>query len=82
MIRPTSVEVAPLIAAYYRKHGNEAGGNCHGVLDDGNLGDDSVWFCGSECAAAGDLDGCRIMFLFLGMRKTARLKAIQKAKAL
>ena len=78
--RPEAPAVARLIAAYYAKPGNEAGGPyCHVVLDDGNIGDDFVRSTLADCEASGDADGTALMQLFSQMKQTGRRKAIALA---
>lgn len=77
--RPAAQDVAKQIAAYYAKPGNGAGGHCHIVLDDENIRDDHVQWCLERCEQEADPDGASIMRIFLGMKRTARLKAIRLA---
>lgn len=72
--RPKVPDVAPLVAAYYRKPENGAGGHCHVVLDDGNTDNGCIDFCLAECERAGDDDGARIMRLMRQMSQTQRRK--------
>lgn len=72
-------ELSYLINEYYRIPGNEAGGNCHIVLDDKNINNSSIEFCKLECIKNNDIYGEIIMNHFLTLRKTARLKAINMA---
>ncbi len=65
--RPKCPEVAALIRAYYEKPGNGAGGNCHLVLDDGNLENGFIEICLEQCKADGDEDGEAIMAKMLQM---------------
>ena len=76
--RPTARDVRARIVAYYRKPGNEAGGYCHVVLDDGNLGDNSIRYCLGACELEMDTDGFEIMRLMLLLSKTQRRVAIEK----
>lgn len=77
--RPMAPDVAKSIAAYYAKPGNGAGGHCHIVLDDENIRDDHVQWCLDRCEQEQDVDGVSLMQTFLGMKRTARLKAIRLA---
>lgn len=72
--RPTVPEVRALVAAYYEKPGNGAGGKCHIVLDDGNLEDLALSYCVLRCLEEKDLDGFVIMSKMLQMTKTQRRK--------
>lgn len=78
-MRPTAPDVAKQIAAYYAKPGNGAAGHCHIVLDDENIRDDHVQWCLERCEQEGDADGASLMRTFLGMKRTARIKAIRLA---
>ena len=79
MTRPEAPAVARMIAAYYAKPGNEVGGSCHIVLDDDNVGDDSVAFCLTNCEERADEDGAALMRLFAQMKPTGRRRAISLA---
>ena len=70
--RPTVNEVLPLVRAYYAKPGNEVGGHCHIVLDDGNVADDDLEFCLHGCEVMQDEDGAALMRLMLQMTQTQR----------
>ena len=70
--RPKVPEVSVLVRAYYAKPGNEAGGNCHVALDDGNLDNGGLRFCLAECEYYGDKDGAEIMRLMLQMSRSQR----------
>ena len=70
--RPTVPEVLPLVRAYYAKPGNEAGGNLHIVLDDGNVEDSSIRFCVEGSVREMDLDGVSLCQKLLAMSKTQR----------
>lgn len=70
--RPTVPEVLPIARAYYAK--NPAGGSLHIVLDDGNVGDDSVEFCEKVATEEGDADGVELARLLRRMSKTQRHK--------
>lgn len=80
--RPEAPAVAKLIAAYCAKPGNEAGGNCHVVLDDRNIEDDFVRSALGRCEEAGDEDGAAIMRLFAQMKRTGRGRTIDLAHVL
>jgi hypothetical protein len=71
-IRPRVPEVLTLVQKYYSKNGNEAGGNCHIALDDGNLSDRSLQFCVERCQESSDWDGKHIMELMLLMTRSQR----------
>lgn len=60
------------IVAYYKVPGNEAGGGCHVVLDDGNVDDDDLRFCIDECEADGDWLGVAIMRAMLALPVSER----------
>jgi hypothetical protein len=68
--KPTQPEVRPLIAVLYRYH--RAGGALHIVLDDGNIGDDSVRFCIDGAREDGDRFGELLASVLLKMSKTQR----------
>lgn len=70
-----------MVHEYYAKPGNEAGGYLHVVLDDGNLGDDSIRFCRGECAKAGDAAGVRLANVLLEMSKSQRQRLYGSKRA-
>lgn len=70
--RPKVPEVRALVEAYYDKPGNATGGNCHIVLDDGNLKTQHIVWALERCEAAGDKDGAEIMRLMLRMTPSQR----------
>ena len=70
--RPKVPEVRALVEEYYEKPGNGAGGNCHVVLDDGNLKTRFIAATLEDCEAAGDADGAKIMRLMLQMTPSQR----------
>jgi hypothetical protein len=72
--RPTVPEVAPLVRAYNAKPGNGAGGSLHVVLDDGNIGDESIRFAIERAVVNGDEDGAALGRILLRMSKTGRKK--------
>jgi len=45
---------------YYQLPGNEAGGNLHLVLSDGNCGDSAMWVCIKKCVEESDAMGLYI----------------------
>jgi len=75
-------ELANRIAEYYKKEGNGCGGNCHLVLDDGNLEDSDIQFCKGYCACAEDSDGLSIMRDMLSMNPEERQKVYDMASVL
>lgn len=75
-------ELANRIAEYYKKEGNGVGGNCHLVLDDGNLEDSDIQFCKGYCAKADDTDGLYIMREMLSMSLEERQKVYDTASVL
>lgn len=77
--RPTVLHVIPLIEAYYRKPGNEVGGNMHVVLDDYNLEDWCIAYCRDRSAELNDDDGVRLASLLLQMTGTQRRVASTRA---
>lgn len=74
--------LANLIAEYYKKEGNGCGGNCHLVLDDGNLEDSDIQFCIGYCAHANDDDGLAIMREMLSLNPEERQKVYDMASVL
>jgi len=62
MSEPSTVD---LIVAecrdYYAIPGNEAGGNLHLMLDDGNMEDENLMFCLKQCAEAQDSVGVMLV---------------------
>ena len=77
---PTIPEVMPLVREYYSIPGNSAGGSLHVVLDDGNIGDDSIRFCLCECDKDSDKKGAELCKLLLRMSKTQRKKIYQHVR--
>lgn len=75
-------KLANLIAEYYKKEGNGCGGNCHLVLDDGNLEDSDIQFCIGYCAKADDTDGLAIMREMLSLNPEERQKVYDMASVL
>jgi len=75
-------KLANLIAEYYKKEGNGCGGNCHLVLDDGNLEDSDIQFCKGYCAHANDDDGLAIMREMLSLNPEERQKVYDTASVL
>lgn len=74
MPKPTIPEVAPLIAAYYAKPGNEVGGSLHIVLDDGNIERYHVEFCRRYAEEHNDPDGAALAEILLQCSITQRKK--------
>ncbi len=62
------------IRAYYAKPEHEAGGNCHVVLDDGNIRDKDIMWTLDRCVTAGDADGAFLMLALHMMTGTQRRK--------
>lgn len=75
-------KLANLIAEYYKKEGNGCGGNCHLILDDGNLEDSDIQFCIGYCAHANDNDGLAIMREMLSLNPEERQKVYDMASVL
>lgn len=75
-------KLANLIAEYYKKEGNGCGGNCHLILDDGNLEDSDIQFCIGYCAKADDTDGLYIMREMLSLNPEERQKVYDTASVL
>lgn len=75
-------KLANRIAEYYKKEGNGCGGNCHLVLDDGNLDDSDIQFCKGYCAHADDKEGLGIMIDMLSMSPEERQKVYDTASVL
>lgn len=78
--RPKVPDVAAAIASYYAKPGNGAGGTCHVVLDDQNLDDSTLRLCLDSAAEQHDEDGAAIMRDMLQMTRSARKRAIRRAR--
>lgn len=72
--RFTVPEVLPIVHGYRDIKGNSVGGALHITLDDGNIGDDSVKFCGAVAIEKGDLVGAYLAMILLHMSKTQRGK--------
>lgn len=63
-------DVVRMVREYYAKPG---------VLDGGNLGDDSIRFCRGECAKIGDAAGLRLSDILLEMSQSQR-KRLYRSK--
>jgi len=70
LAKKTKPIIKELIQYYYRT--NNAGGNCHVVLDDGNLEVDTIQFCLEECKNANDCMGSLIMETLLEFAEEER----------
>lgn len=70
MPRPTIPQHFERFCAYYAK--NPVWGSLHIVLDDQNLGDDSVRFCIDYAKEHGDEEGHALGLILLEMSKTQR----------
>ena len=70
--KPIVPEVLALIQVYYARPGNEAGGNLHVVLDDGNIKLKDVQWCFDRCMSQYDWAGARIMVMMLRMSRSQR----------
>jgi hypothetical protein len=58
---------------YCRLPGNEAGGNLHLALSDGNCDDESMWTCIRRCAQESDRMGLYIVsFMLFAMTEEQR----------
>ena len=79
-LRPTVPDVLPRLEAYLARHGNEAGGSLHLVLDDRNVSDDDVLFCIYSAQERGDTEGGELARVLLRMSPTQRAKIASKAK--
>lgn len=67
-------EVDDLIATYYDRDGNAAGGSLHVVLDDSNWRDDSIRFCIDFARDRGDIEGQALAILLLVLPWEERLR--------
>jgi hypothetical protein len=74
-------DVVKMVHAYYATEGNEAGGYLHIVLDDGNLGDDSINYCRVECEKVGDAAGVLLSDILLEMSKSQRQRLYRSKRA-
>lgn len=70
--KPSIPSVLGRFRAYHEKH--LVWGALHIVLDDGNIGDDSVQFCLDFAVESGDTDGAALARILLSMSKTQRKK--------
>jgi hypothetical protein len=71
---PTVPDVLDIVNAYYAQRGNEAGGNLHIVLDDGNVRDGDVAFCLGWAIEKRDKEGEHLAQLIERMSTTQRRK--------
>lgn len=72
--RPTVPEVLPMVREIYAMPGGGAGHCLHVVLDDNNVGDDSVRYALEEAVRAQCSRCVQVATLLLQMTKTQRLK--------
>jgi hypothetical protein len=73
--KPTIPEVLPLFVAYHQKPENGAWGySLHGVLADGNIGDENVRYAIEDAEQLGDMDAKKLGEILLSMSKTQRRK--------
>lgn len=77
--KPTTLEVAPLVRAFYAMPGNGAGGSLHVVLDDGNYADAFVDGCIEYATARGDDVGEQLARVLRLMSRTQRSSARMRA---
>jgi hypothetical protein len=75
--RLTIPEVIERFRAYHDIH--LAWGSLHVVLDDNNVGDDSVRGCVDYARETGDVEGEALAGILLTMSKTQRLKIGRRA---
>ena len=62
--------IKELIRFYYQT--NPTGGCCHIALDDGNLDDESLFFCQKQCKKAEDLLGYLIAMTLCNFTESER----------
>jgi hypothetical protein len=72
--RPTIDQVIPLASEYYHREGNGVGGSLHIVLDDCNVGTDSVQYCRDYAVERDDWAGVVLADLLLQMTQRQRHK--------
>lgn len=70
--KPTIPEVVDAFVAYHERE--PVWGSLHIVLDDDNVGDDSVRFCIEYAKEKGDAEGQRLAEILLTMSRTQRLR--------
>lgn len=75
----TIPQVLPLLVAYLRLPGNEAGGPLHIYTDDGNDDIDSMRWCARCAREEGDHLGEGIALLLADMSRTQRRKLARRA---
>jgi hypothetical protein len=73
-MKPTILEVLPIMQEFAKLEQNGAGGVLHIVLDDENVEDKHVQFCINEAKKQNDLLGLKLGNLLLKMSKTQRRK--------
>lgn len=78
----SSRELAYHIRKYYDLPNHKVGGNCHVILEDLNVDDDSIKHCLESCKESGDIQGQFIMENFLLLRKGAREICINISRSL
>ena len=77
--RPKVPEVSRMVAEYLRKPENLSGGQCHVVLDDGNLDIGHLEGDLENCLQNDDDDGAAIMRAMLQMTRTQRQKVYRRS---
>ena len=73
-LEPLKPVVGVLISYYRDELMNSSGGNLHIVLDDGNIGDNDIWYCQEECEKRGDDMGYLIATVLRNFTETEREK--------
>ena len=74
MVKPTILEIIPLIKLFKSNNDNICGGNLHIYLDDGNIEDGNIIFCLNRCIQLDDHIGKEICEMSLLMSHTQRKK--------
>lgn len=65
VVKPSILFMKKIVEEFYNLSGNSVGGNLHIVLDDINVGDESIFWCKDRCIIQGDLDGVFLCNLLL-----------------
>ena len=63
--KPSIPFMKKIVEEFYNLNGNCVGGNLHIVLDDINVGDDTILWCLDRCIVQSDLDGAFLCELLL-----------------
>lgn len=78
--RPSFAVMAPIVRQFYSLPGNGVGGLLHIVLDDGNIEDHHIGWCGEQAVKAGDELAYAIAVLLMRCSKRTRERLAEMDK--